>query len=646
MTRHVLAVAGYVAAVGWWLWPLMTRIADAIPGPGAGDNVSFVWNVWWTRYALQHPATSVFFTPLLFHPFGVDLTLHTHTLLPAVLVSGIANPVLAQNVLIAAHLLLNFVCAYALAYRETRHWTASLIAAGVFGWSPYLSAHLQGHFNLIAAWVLPLSGLLAVMASDSPTISRGAWLGVALGMTAYVDYYYFIYGVLLTALLILASPVTMRRVEKDERTWERWMTRGLVALIAIDALIVMWILVTGGTELQLAGVRISMRSIANPVAAAWLLGLVWLAVRSSRTVRVRIDRAALRARIPAIATAMVVVIGILIPLMIHAMAFWRSGEYTTQQYFWRSAPAGIDLTTVLLGNPFSLVYGRVVTSLYEALGVDLVEHVAWLGPAVLAFIIIAIRRCGAAAARWVVVAAVFGVWCLGPYVEIAGHGTTLWLPAILVRWIPLVANARIPARAIVVVYLGCAILTAHAAAWLLRGQRRGPILATALTSLLVLDYMPRRPPLYQLDRPSIYTQLPDAGTRGAVWELPFGVRDGFGELGKFDSRVLYYQTIHERPVLGGFVARLPRSVAQRYEAMPVVGSLLRLSGGGPLSAEHPERDRDQAPATLASLGIRYVIVTSASSPPDLVEYVRRVLPLRLLAQDEQRRVYVVAGASD
>jgi hypothetical protein len=26
----------------------------------------------------------------------------------------------------------------------------------VFGWSPYIGAHLLGHFNLVAVWVLPL----------------------------------------------------------------------------------------------------------------------------------------------------------------------------------------------------------------------------------------------------------------------------------------------------------------------------------------------------------------------------------------------------------------------------------------------------------------------------------------------------------
>ena len=56
--RHVAALAICVAAVAWWLYPVLTRMSEAVPGAGAGDNVSFVWNVWWTRYALHHSGQS------------------------------------------------------------------------------------------------------------------------------------------------------------------------------------------------------------------------------------------------------------------------------------------------------------------------------------------------------------------------------------------------------------------------------------------------------------------------------------------------------------------------------------------------------------------------------------------------------------
>ena len=200
-----------------WLRPLYGQLGAAIPGAGSGDNVVFVWNVWWTRYALTHgldPLSSSF----LLYPFGADLTLHTHTFLPALAVSFIANPVLAQNALIFAHLFLNFFCAYALAMRETRHRGAAVLAGLIFGWSPYISAHLNGHFNLIAAWVLPLAALVTLWANDRPGVWRGVVVGVVLGAIAYVDYYYFIYASLLS-LLLTAPGSGLRLWSRRGQVW-------------------------------------------------------------------------------------------------------------------------------------------------------------------------------------------------------------------------------------------------------------------------------------------------------------------------------------------------------------------------------------------------------------------------------------------
>ena len=61
-------------------------------------------------------------------------------------------------------------------------------------------------------------------------------------------------------------------------------------------------------------------------------------------------------------------------------------------------------------------------------------------------------------------------------------------------------------------------------------------------------------------RPGIYETLRDRPEGGTLCELPLGIVDGFGGTGQLDSRTLFYQTIHGRPMVGGFVARLPPAV--------------------------------------------------------------------------------------
>ena len=301
-------------------------MSEAVPGAGAGDNVSFVWNVWWTRYALHHSSQSLFFTPLLLHPFGANLTQHTLTLLPALAVSWIANPVLAQNVLIVGHILLNFVCMYALAYRETRHFPASLLAAVVFGWSPFVSAHLQGHFNLIAAWVIPLTALAVSVGCENPSWRRGVLIGILIGCIAYVDYYFLVYAVALTALFLLDGVLTIERTHAGRARWQRAALRILLALLVCDGLIVGWILVTGGTELQLSTLRVSIRSLTNPLSGAWLLGLVWLALYGTRALRIRGSIAKVRERVPVAMGIALAASVILVPLAIRAVSLWQSGR--------------------------------------------------------------------------------------------------------------------------------------------------------------------------------------------------------------------------------------------------------------------------------------------------------------------------------
>ena len=62
----------------------------------------------------------------------------------------------------------------------------------MFGLSPYLAVHLLGHFDLVAAWVLPLFALAlrrAVRGSDAAALGAG----LVLAITAYTTYYYVVY---------------------------------------------------------------------------------------------------------------------------------------------------------------------------------------------------------------------------------------------------------------------------------------------------------------------------------------------------------------------------------------------------------------------------------------------------------------------
>ena len=643
--RHAVALLALAAITAFWLLPVLSRFSTAVPGAGAGDNVTFVWNIWWMRYVLHHPGLSFFSTSFLFYPFGADLTLHTHTALPSFLaaVAGPASLVASQNLLIVLHIYLNFVCSYALGYRTTRRVSSALVAAVVFGTSTFVGAHLTGHFNLIAAWIVPLVCLLAWDASESASLIRAGLAGVAVAAAAYIDYYLFVYVVVLLGLFLMSRSILLSLRQPAPSRLRRHALTAVSVLLTIDALVIAAILLWRGDRIELGPLRISVRSINNPITAAWILALVggglvaWprVAIGFRSTVPWR------SIRVPVVAVTVALVM--LTPLLIHATRLWSEGRYVSQEYRWRSGPGGIDAATLILGNPFHVLWGQRVRGVYAGLHIDPIEASAWipLSALILAAIAVAARRRDPLVQRWAIVGAVFMTWALGPWLITFGRQRPLILPAIVVRYVPIVANARIPGRAMVVVYLVLAIFAAMGAAWLSSRQRTGRMAGWCLVLLLALECAPAPPAMYVPDMPSQYAALRNHPRPGAVCELPLGIRDGFGETGKFDSAVLLHQTLHERPILGGFIARLEPRVARDYAAMPVVESFLRLSAGGKLSDEPVVMTPREAASSLASAGIAFVVLDTRTASSELIQYVQSGIALRRIGEQDGRIFYEV-----
>ena len=643
--RHALVLAGFAAITAAWLWPFLTAPGSRIPGDGAGDNLVFVWNLWWVRHAVQARVWPLW-CPAIFVPYGIDLTLHTLTLLPTLLVALLspnASVLAGTNVIIAAHLFLNFATAYALAWRLTRHSSAAIVGAFLFAWSPSMEIRLLGHFNLIAGWTLALTALLTFQMLERRSAMSALCLALAMAVTAYIEYYYVVYA---TTLVLLLACARVTRVSFRVSIAGRTHRRALIAIagcIALACLIAVAITLSGGIVLDVGRLSVSLKSGHNPLAAASVLAILGLAVAAAPASVVTVDHHELRRCLPVVSIAFVAAAVLVSPLLISGLTVWLRGDYVSQTYLWRSAPAGVDVGTLLLGNSRGLLWhGRPVTA-YRSLGIDEIEQVAWLSPGVLCLCVAAVRRRTELPLirTWTAVGAAFGLWALGPYLVAFGRSLPVVLPATLLRYVPVVSNARIPGRAMAPVYLAVAML--GACGFLLLRQRGRSWWAVACAVLALADLTPARPPILDVDRPAIYDVLRVQGQRGAVCELPLGLRDSFGVTGQFDPWMLWHQTIHERPMAGGFVSRLPPRIQRGYLDAPVLGSFLRLSAGGSPEAE-PLLSSVAAAAALNSDGIAFIIVDRQHSSTALLDYVRR-LDLPRVADDGARELLRVERRS-
>ena len=616
-------------------YPLVTVLDTHITGPGPGDHLAFLWNDWWARTVVGAGQWSrLFATDRLFAPLGAPLILNTHTALESLAsatVLGTMPVVRAHNLLVLAGLAANGMAAYTLSFMQARRVSAALLAGTSFATCAFVTAHLLGHINLIHAWVLPLAALTWIRLVARPTPARAVVLAIAFAATLWSDYYYFVYATLFAFVWLIVSA---RDVAVAWRVARRpALARGLLAAAALAVGVAIAIAVSGGIVFALGPLHVSARNARNPTSIAGVLLLLWTVSRLRPIASPPARRLDWGPMLRHGAIAAVAFMLLTVPIWSAALTLVRSGDYVSQQYFWRSAPRGVDLATVVSGAPMHAVTGGLTRRLDERLGIDPVEQTGWLGVVVMVLLAMACRAVGTLGrdgTRWLWIFAVFGVWALGPSLNIGGLDTGVLLPQTLARYVPIVANARIPGRAFVVVQLAGAMIVA-----LLIARREWSTgLAAVLTAAVVCESLALPYPLYRLPaRDAIDVRL-SRGT-GAVIELPSGVRDGFGEYGRFDSRALAHQMVHGRPLVGGFAARVPPRIVARYRAIPAIASMFDRSAG--------EASLDALPANLgpalADAGISNVVVNM-----DGLSLSRNALAgkgLRFVVADGPRELYDV-----
>jgi hypothetical protein len=368
---------------------------------------------------------------------------------------------------------------------------------------------------------------------------------------------------------------------------------------------------------QIGPLAVSLRTGTNlrAIAAALIVWWIW----RRRTLQLTARRPSGDWRNAALAGAACagVAAALMSPILYHAWSLVSAGQYVTQSYVWRSAPGGVDVAGVVAGNPFNPWWGSLVQRVYAATGMDAFNDPIWFG--IVPLVLLLTRRHWMAkrdARRWVLLTTVFLAWAVGPFLVVFGVNTGLPLPEILLRYVPIVSNARIPAHASVMVCLGVAMLLAYAISS--SGRLRSAGMAWCLLGVILIDFVPAPFPVTPLERPPIYARLA-AMPPGAVLDVPSGIRDGFGPVGVFDAGVLYFQTLHGKPIATGYVARLPPAVRRRYETSPVMQALFTLSSGADAAVPlAPAAARD---SLAREWQVRYVVVHEANAPPAVRRFV-------------------------
>ena len=627
-------VFGYVCLAIAFSWPLPMHMGSALTGDPGGDTGVYVWNQWVFQHELGERHNPMRTEQILSLTDRVDLSQHNYTVflnllaLPLIPLVGV---VLAFNLVFLFTTVVTALCTYALARHVTGATrTEAWLAGAAFAWSPALVARSTGHFSLVAA--APLAAfLLCLLKADRSRRPRDAALaGLSMAWAGFCDPYYAIYCLLIVAGYLVSRLVRVTFDAAPARAPWRW---ALNVLIVSLAGLVAGLAAGPGGRLEIAGIPISVRGLYTPVFVLTLAILARIAVQLRPHIVLPWARWSPTA-VRALVVGVIACAGPLSPVIYGLSRRIADGQFVTPPTLWRSSPRGVDVLGLFELNPnhpaFRAFADRQVTG-----GDAFIEYTAALSMVALAVIGLAVWRAKyRPRVGWIWLTAGFAMLSLGPFITIAGVNTYVPGPWSVLRYLPLVGAARTPSRFAIVAALGLSILLAGALAAL--GKRfplKRRLITVTVGMVLLFELLPAPRRLYSAEAPSFYQTIAADPRPVRVIELPFGVRDGTFTAGDFSARYLFFQTIHGKRLIGGYLSRISQKRVGELRSQPTLDALVTMSEGRRLSPPHAAWIRSRGPGFITRANIGYVVVDEARSPPHLVEFVIDAWNLEQLARD-------------
>jgi len=516
-------------------YPVAFRLGSAIAGFEGYDALQYAWSLWWAKTALVNLHTNPANVALLYAPSGAYhplLIVTPYLELSAIPMTLACGPVATYNLLLLLSFVLTGLTTYLLAYELSSDHLAAFLGGLVFAFFPNRLGHaLGGHLLQLTAYWFPLYALSLVRLTRGPTLRRGLWCGVCLGLSLLVNLQHIAY---------LVAPFTLVFLLWHWHSWRdvRFL-KGLALTLAVAAL------------------------LTAPFFVPFLMGKLQ-----------------------------------------GGMGFLAAGG---------TVKNSIDLLAYLSPSPthpllnrWGLLPGYVNRIFTQARDVE--EGLAYLGLVPLLLAGWGLIRNRSGCWMWAVLGGSSLVLSLGPLLKIGGRlasytvegqATYIPLPYALVKALPLYEWGRTPGRLSETAAFVLAVLVAYGVADLYNrlNGRWSPVALTAGATLVILiEYAVVFPfPMGDATVSDFYRQMAADGGSYAVLDLPI--------LGRPASNyAMYYQTVHQHPIVGGYIHRYPPDT---YELADFISNLAQPNSDGDIVSHPSAQERRD---WLAQAGIGRVIV--------------------------------------
>ena len=596
-------------------WPLPLHIFDFVPGVAqwAFDESTFVWNIWYFKHALIDNLSTPLHSDLIYYPLGMDLILYTYNFF---------NALIAQPLHLAVGLLFSS--------NATVLFSTALSGYGAFLLARYLlldSRYFAGRADLpIPNTQYPiflsalLAGLLYAFASNRAIY---ATLGhYDMVTTQWIPFYAL---TLLQALDHRRSPAARRRSAVLAGVF--FAFNGLAEMItalflAIFTLIVVLVKLFSTQRRRDAAAQ---SADSSPDASRF----AFLALRNTQYL------------IPNIFLLGVVAFLLWSPALLPILQQFLTSDFSLKG--WGEAiPLSTDLwgwftPTVLhpiFGGDLVAELRRIQLRALEGSGVggfrDInTVFIGWVGGA-LALLGLLVYR--GRARIWAWTALIFGLFTLGPFLQINGQyrfnldgvETSFPLPYALLHYLPIIAANRAPNRNSVVLMLAVAVLAAYGANWVIgrlgdwmsgprTADRRLPSAVSGLAAVILIgailfEHLALPLPLSNHRVPAVYQQIAADPAPVSVMHAPLGWRNSFGVFGAERTILQYYQSTHSKPMIGGNTSRAPDFKMGYFERLPLFQAIEQVEFNGQVGEGLAAAARAQAGELMYLYNVGYVLL--------------------------------------
>ncbi|MFN8487066.1 MAG: interleukin-like EMT inducer domain-containing protein [Caldilineaceae bacterium] len=632
---HLLVLALYTILSLILTWPLVAQITTHVPGIAqwAFDESTFIWNIWYLKHALVDQLSNPLHTELIWYPLGIDLILYTYNFFHALVAQPLAlavNLAFGSNVALLSSTILSGYGTFLLVrYLLTRSGAGGV--AALMGQGAENSAPLAPRPSPLAPRPSPLaprpSPLAPFIAGLLYAFASNRAIYAALGhydmvTTQWIPFY---------ALMLL-------------RSLDPQLTLGRRRKAAV-----------------LAGLFFAFTGLAEMISAVFLaiftlivvVVYVWTVFDGKEQQKIEDRRQKTEDRRQKIISGLWSLVSGLCITGAVGFLLWSPVlvpilyQFLTNDFSLKGWGEAIPLSTDLLG-------WFTPTVLHPLFGGDLVQNLRQVqlralqpdgvgfqdvNTVFLGWVSLGLALIGAFVYRrkvqiWVWTCLVFGIFTLGPFLQINGRyhfdldgvEATFPLPYALLHYIPIIKANRAPNRNSVVLMLGLAVLVGYGVAWLLqrtedRGQRTedsdrrwSPVsglqslMAVVLSGCLLFEHLAIPAPLSDARIPAVYAQIAADPRPVSVMQIPLGWRNSFTAWGPEQTQLQYFQSAHGKPMLGGNISRAPDFKLDYFQQIAYFQALIAVESGKPVDAALQKAAKGQAPALMALYNVGYVLL--------------------------------------